>query len=97
MAYLPSGKVVPGLTFYYVTKSIIENDGRVKEFIVQQTEPTNFMVIYVSEVPLPPEKLQEIEKAMATYLEEGLEINFKHVTTLNRNKRGKLKQFESLL
>ena len=55
------------------------------------------MVIYVSEVPLPPEKLQEIEKAMATYLEEGLEINFKHVTTLNRNKRGKLKQFESLL
>lgn len=97
VAYLPSGKVVPGLTFYYVTKSIIENDGRVKEFIVQQTEPTRFKVIYVSEVPLPSEKLQEIEKAMATYLEEGLEINFHHVTTLNRNKRGKLKQFESLL
>ncbi len=97
VAYLPSGKVVPGLTFYYVTKSIIENDGRVKEFIVQQTEPTSFMVIYVSETPLPPEKLKDIERAMATYLEEGLEINFKHVTTLARNKRGKLKQFESLL
>ena len=97
VAFLPSGKVVPGLTFYYVTKSIIENDGRVKEFIVQQTEPTGFKVIYVSEVPLPQEKLQEIKKAMATYLEEGLQINFTHVTTLNRSKRGKLKQFESLL
>jgi len=97
VAYLPSGKVVPGLTFYYVTKSIIEDDGRVKEFIVQQTQPTSFRVIYVSETPLPPEKLRDIEKAMATYLEEGLQISFQHVTSLTRNKRGKLKQFESLL
>lgn len=97
VAYLPSGKVVPGLTFYYVTKSIIENDGRVKEFIVKQTQPTSFTVTYVSEDPLPQEKLKEIEKAMATYLEEGLSITFEHVTTLNRSKRGKLKQFESFL
>ena len=97
VAYLPSGKVVPGLTFYYVTKSIIENDGRVKEFIIKQTRPTSFTVTYVSEAPLPSEKLRDIEKAMATYLEEGLQISFEHVTTLNRSKRGKLKQFESLL
>jgi phenylacetate-CoA ligase len=80
-----------------VTKSIIEDDGRVKEFIVKQTEPTSFTVVYVSEMALPREKLEEIRKAMATYLEEGLQITFEHVTTLNRSKRGKLKQFESLL
>ncbi|MGO3184422.1 MAG: phenylacetate--CoA ligase family protein [Aequorivita sp.] len=32
IAQLPSGKTVPGLSFYYVTKSIISNDGNVKEF-----------------------------------------------------------------
>jgi phenylacetate-CoA ligase len=30
------GKKSPGLTFYYVTKSIIEDDGNVKEFIIKQ-------------------------------------------------------------
>lgn len=96
VALLPSGKVVPGLTFYYVTKSIIENDGLIKEFIVQQTEPGAFRIIYVSEKELEPEKKQKIKAAMVTYLEEGLTVNFEHKTTLNRNKRGKLKQFESL-
>lgn len=96
VAVLPSGKVVPGLTFYYVTKSIIENDGLIKEFIVQQTEPGAFKIIYVSEKELEPEKKQKIEEAMVTYLEEGLEVEFEHKKTLNRSKRGKLKQFESL-
>lgn len=97
VAVLPSGKVVPGLTFYYVTKSIIEDDGLVKEFIVQQTAPNNFSIIYVSEKELPNRKIEEIQKAMATYLEEGLEVKFIHKKILNRSKRGKLKQFESLI
>lgn len=97
VAVLPSGKVVPGLTFYYVTKSIIEDDGLVKEFIVQQTETDKFRIIYVSENELSEEKLYSIKKAMDTYLEEGLQLEFVHQTILNRNKRGKLKQFESLL
>lgn len=97
VAVLPSGKVVPGLTFYYVTKSVIENDGQIKEFIVQQTEPGAFKVIYVSEVELVPEKRKKIAEAMEIYLEKGLDLDFEHRTTLNRSKRGKLKQFESLI
>lgn len=97
VAILPSGKVVPGLTFYYITKNIIENDGLVKEFIVQQINPNRFKIIYVSEEKLIPEKLNQIKKAMDTYLEVGLEIEFQHENILNRSKRGKLKQFESLL
>jgi phenylacetate-CoA ligase len=38
IAILPSGKKSPGLTFYYVTKSIIEDDGNVKEFVIKQTK-----------------------------------------------------------
>jgi phenylacetate-CoA ligase len=97
VAVLPSGKVVPGLTFYYVTKSIIEDDSLVKEFIVQQTAPHTFRIIYVSENKLSEGKLESIKKAMDTYLEEGLKVEFVHKTNLTRSKRGKLKQFESLL
>lgn len=97
VAVLPSGKVVPGLTFYYVTKSVIEEDQQVKEFIVQQTAADSFRIIYVAEKPLPDTKLSSVRKAMDTYLEPGLQLEFQHRNTLSRSKRGKLKQFESLL
>ena len=42
VAILPSGKKSPGLTFYYVTKSIIEDDGNVKEFVIKQTKIDTF-------------------------------------------------------
>ncbi|MEG9327446.1 phenylacetate--CoA ligase family protein [Salinimicrobium catena] len=96
VAVLPSGKVVPGLTFYYVTKSVIENDSQIKEFIVQQTAPGSFKIIYVSEKELSSVKRKKITSAMALYLEDGLDLEFEHKQTLNRSKRGKLKQFEVL-
>lgn len=96
VAVLPSGKVVPGLTFYYVTKSIIEDEGFIKEFIVQQTEKGSFRIIYVSEKALSPEKRKKILAAMAKYLEGGLKVEFEHKQILKRSQRGKLKQFETL-
>ena len=48
VATLPSGKVVPGLTFYYVTKSIIEDSGEVKEFVIKQTKANSFEITYVA-------------------------------------------------
>lgn len=96
VAVLPSGKIVPGLTFYYVTKSIIENEGLIKEFVVQQTEKGSFKIIYVSEKGLDTEKRQKIMAAMAKYLEEGLNVEFEHKKILKRSQRGKLKQFETL-
>lgn len=97
VAVLPSGKVVPGLTFYYVTKSVIEEDGQVKEFVVQQIGIGKFKIIYVSEMELLPEKIKKIKKAMAIYLEDGLDLGFQHKNVFTRSKRGKLKQFESLV
>ena len=96
VAILPSGKVVPGLTFYYVTKSIIENEGLIKEFVVQQVEKGSFRIIYVSEKALDRGKREKILMAMAAYLEPGLKVEFEHKKILNRTQRGKLKQFEIL-
>ncbi|MBC7440019.1 MAG: phenylacetate--CoA ligase family protein, partial [Flavobacterium sp.] len=52
VAILPSGKNSPGFTFYYVTKSIIEDDGNVKEFVVKQTKIDTFDNEYVSKTEL---------------------------------------------
>jgi phenylacetate-CoA ligase len=97
VAVLPSGKKSPGLTFYYVTKSIIEDDGNVKEFIVRQTKIDTFEIDYVSETELNSNQIVEIEKAIAKYLEPGLYFTYNRKDFLERTKRGKLKQFQSLI
>ena len=97
IAILPSGKKSPGLTFYYVTKSIIEDDGNVKEFVIKQTKIDAFDIEYVSQTELQLEQIQKIEFAIALYLEKGLVFTFLRKEKLERSKSGKLKQFVSLL
>lgn len=97
IAILPSGKKSPGLTFYYVTKSIIEDDGNVKEFVIKQTKIDTFDIEYVSGFELTSSQIQQIEKAITTYLESGLTFSFTRKEKLERTKSGKLKQFVSLV
>jgi phenylacetate-CoA ligase len=97
IAKLPSGKTVPGLTFYYVTKSVIEDDGNVKEFIIEQTKLDSFKIIYVSERELTSEEITAIKLALYKYLENNLTLEFERVARLDRSNRGKLKQFVSKL
>ena len=96
-AILPSGKKAPGLTFYYITKSIIEDNGLVKEFIVKQLKTDQFEIEYVSSNNLTKDQISGIEKAIATYLEPGLTFSYHRKEVLERTKRGKLKQFQSFL
>ncbi len=97
IAVLPSGKKSPGLTFYYVTKSIIEDDGNVKEFIIKQTKIDAFEIDYVSEVELTSPQIDKIKQAIDLYLEPNLDFTFNRKESLQRTARGKLKQFQSLL
>ena len=97
IALLPSGKKSPGLTFYYVTKSIIEDDGNIKEFVIKQAKIDTFEIEYVSETELNLTHINKIEEAIALYLEKGLTFTFIRKNTLERSNRGKLKQFKSML
>ena len=97
IAVLPSGKKSPGLTFYYITKNIIEDDGNVKEFVVKQTKINTFEIDYVSNKELTLAQIQKIEKAIVNYLEPNLQFDFTRKPFLKRSKSGKLKQFTSLL
>lgn len=95
LVHLPSGKKAAGLTFYYVTKSIIENDGNVKEFIIRQKTIKLFVIEYISQRELTTTEKEKINLKIKTYLEDGLLINFERKHTLKRTKSGKLKQFIS--
>jgi phenylacetate-CoA ligase len=97
VAHLPSGKKSPGLTFYYVTKSIIEDDGNVKEFIIKQIKIDTFEIEYVSETELDKAQIEKIEFAITQYLEPNLIFSYIRKNTLERANRGKLKQFTSFL
>lgn len=97
IAILPSGKKAAGLTFYYITKSIVEDDGNVKEFIIKQLDLTTFKIIYVSDTDLTEKKTKLIIAEMENYLEKGLTILFERQDVLLRSKSGKLKQFSSLI
>ena len=97
VAILPSGKKSPGLTFYYVTKSIIEDDGNVKEFIIKQTKLDSFEIEYVSEIELVSDQIEKIKEAITLYLESNLNFTFTRKAVLERTNRGKLKQFKSYL
>lgn len=95
VAILPSGKKSPGLTFYYVTKSIIEDDGNVKEFIVKQITINTFEIDYVATKALDANQIQKIETAIAKYLEPNLQFSYHKKDVLVRSASGKLKQFVS--
>jgi phenylacetate-CoA ligase len=94
-AKLPSGKVIPALTFYYVTKSAIENSGQVKEIVVVQQDLDVFDINYVAEKDLNKTQKQTICLAINQYLEPNLKIKFNRKSQIKRSKSGKLKQFVS--
>ena len=52
---------------------------------------------YVSENALTESQIRDIEKAITTYLESGLNFSFIRKEKLTRSKSGKLKQFVSLM
>ncbi|AGC76496.1 phenylacetate-CoA ligase [Nonlabens dokdonensis] len=95
IARLPSGKVIPGLTFYYVTKKIIKDEIEILEFVVIQKKPSLFEIQYVSSTDMDERLKIDIQKAMDEYLEPGLKVKFTRLAVLDRSKRGKLKQFMS--
>lgn len=97
VAILPSGRKAPGLTFYYVTKSVIKDDGNVQEFIIKQHKLDTFEIEYVAKNELTETEKEEIIKAGNKYLEPNLQYIFSKKDILERTTRGKLKQFQNLI
>ena len=97
IAILPSGKKSPGLTFYYISKSLLEGSVGMKEFIIKQTEPDLFLFEYTSDQYLTGEQKEKVFQAMDMYLETGLRADFERKESIERTKAGKLKHFQYLV
>jgi len=95
IAILPSGKKVPGLTFYYISKKLLEDGGFMKEFVIRQKKPNHFHYDYVAKRKINPQEIKNVVSAMELYLEKGLEITFKKTDVIKRSASGKLKHFFS--
>ncbi len=96
-ALLPSGKKPAGMTFYSITKALFGDEGNVKEFVIWQTKLDTFEIRYTSENPLNEDEITNMERVLATYLEDGLTFRFIRQEKLERTASGKLKQFVSLI
>ena len=94
---LPSGRKAPGLSLYYVTKSVMEDSGNIKEVKVIQTKIDLLEVHYVSKVNLNDNQKNDIQHAVTNYLESNINLEFIRKEALERTARGKLKQFTSLI
>lgn len=95
IAILPSGKKSPGLTFYYISKSLLETGGFMKEFIIRQTTISHFHFEYSADRELNTVEKKLVEEAMETYLEKGLTATFEKKNKIERTEAGKLKHFFS--
>lgn len=92
---LPSGKISPGLTFYYISRSILESSGILKEFIIRQTAIDTFVFDILSDADITPELTAEIQTKAERYLEPGIKIIVNRTTSIKRPQSGKLKHFYS--
>lgn len=93
VAVLKSGKRIPGLTFYYISRALLESSGVLKEFIIRQTALDTFEFDVVSDKPLAAKDIEELQKTAEEYLEEGLNIVVHQVEKIERPASGKIKHF----
>ena len=93
LIHLPSGKKAAGLTFYYISRRILESGGSIKEFIIRQTALNRFEFDIKADKPMEPKLVTELHKSMSQYLENDLELQLHYVTDISRPAGQKIKHF----
>ena len=92
---LPSGKRAAGLTFYYISRSILERSGVLREFIIRQTALDTFVLDVVADRDLTSGEIATIREETTRYLEPNLHVSINRVPRLERPESGKIKHFYS--
>lgn len=97
MLHLPDGRVSPGLTFYYISRSILERGGFIREFIIRQTALDRVVFQIDARRPLTAAEKQMIRDSAKKYLNADLHIDIEEVDAIDRPGSGKIKHFYSEL
>lgn len=93
---LPSGKVIPGFTFYYVTKAMMDRIPGLREYNIKQTAVDTLEFDLVMDSSLDERGEDEIRRLALKYLEPGMKILFHKVEKIVRTPSGKMKHFQAL-
>ena len=98
MIYLPSGKISPGLTFYYISKSLLENSRlSIEQFLIRQTKLDEFYFEIKSDRKLDQNQMLMVKKEVTKYLEPNLKVIFSYPEKIENISNGKIKHFFSEL
>jgi len=97
MIYLPSGRIAPGLTFYYVLREVLEKSDNIKQFIIIQKTINTFLFKIVSRNQFTEWEKTLIVNETEKYLEPGLNIQFDACNKINQKYSGKIQNFFSEL
>lgn len=94
---LPSGRTAPGLTFYYISRSILEKSNSIKEFKIIQKELDSFLFQIVASKEISNSDKKKIILETENYLEPGLKIAFHICNTIEKKYSEKTQHFFSEL
>ena len=93
---LPSGKKAAGLTFYYISRSLLESSNiKIHEFIIRQTALDAFSFDIVSEDKITKKNIIDINDDAIRYLEPGITIDINQVDSIVRPEGRKIQHFYS--
>jgi phenylacetate-CoA ligase len=95
MVHLPNGNVAAGLTLYYCSRAILEQQSTIKEIYVTQKTLSKFVIYYISDAVLTEQQIGIVRQAFNTYLQPGLELVFEKQDQIRRRKSGKFQIFTS--
>ena len=92
---LSNGKISPGLTFYYISRSLLESTGIIKEFIIRQTEIDTFVFDIIMDRDFEITEIELLEQSLKKHLKSNLRLIINRVNKIKRPVSGKIKHFYS--
>jgi len=95
MLRLPDGRVSPGLTFYYISRSILEQAGFIREFIIRQPSLDRVVFQIHARRSLTSTEKQLIRDSAIKYLNSDIRIDIEEVDAIVRPGSGKIRHFYS--
>lgn len=97
MVVTPEGKISSGFVFYYMSRSLIENNGGIKKFRIVQDRVDRLLFQIVKDANFSERDLQAIVRMTHKFLSPNIQVDFEFYPELPHPTDGKIQYFISKL
>lgn len=97
MVVTPEGKISSGFVFYYMSRSLIENNGGIKKFRIIQDKVDRLIFQIVRDTNFSEKDLQTIVRMTHKFLSPKIKVDFEFYPELPHRTDGKIQYFISKL